>query len=162
MRMSCTPVIMPVVITSPARSGRPRFAHFASVNASALERTVAHGRGPATDQFVVDEAQRDDFMQRAPAGNGAAHDDAPVVAEVRYDGAWAEIVQRGERAAGDFDSDAQLADVSGRFFDRPVGLVCRRVGADANDELSFDGRKAPIEDRTLDDFPGPRHANDCS
>src|SRR6185436_16286459 len=74
------------------------------------ERTMAHRGNAAADELVVDETAGRHFIQRAPAGNRCANHDAPVVAEVRDDSAGAEIVERAERAAGDFDADANLAD----------------------------------------------------
>ena len=159
-RMSCTPVIMPVVITSPARSGRPRRAHLASAKASAPSGPLTQRRDAAADELVVDERLRSRLHARPrQSRHRRADDDAPVVAEIRDDRAGAELVQRRERAARDLDADAQLADELRGFVERPLDLVRRRVAADADHELRFDRGEAAFEDRAVDRAPGRGHVN---
>src|SRR5690606_31886631 len=71
------------------------------------ERPGADGRLAAADDLLVDVRERTDFVQRPPVGDRITEDHAPVIAEIRDHGARTEVVERGERAAGDFHADVQ-------------------------------------------------------
>jgi hypothetical protein len=104
--------------------------------------------------LAVDEGLDVEGVQLAPVGDLGADNDAPVVAEVGDDRPGADVVQRRERAAGDFHADVHGPDEGRHGVGRPVGLAGGRVLRHDDDDLGLHGRKAAVEDRALRGFAG--------
>ena len=102
---------------------------------------MAAADGDAVDEgLALPAASR----ARAPAAQRGADDQARVVAEVRDDRSGPEIVDRRERAAGDFDADVHRRHELARLRERPVDLVrAARRGRAASTNSASTAAKPP-------------------
>ncbi len=121
------------------------------------QRPARHARGAAgSSGCAIDRHAHGKIAGRAfaPAFDRLANEDAIVVAAIRRDGEWPEVVDDRQRAARKLQPDVQtgneVRDLVGRRQPSEVGHVLPYD----SDEFGFDGGKSAIDRRPFDHAAG--------